>query len=392
MKKELKEIEEKFNKYELQLDQCNNLEKTKKFEELVLSETYGEYNEEQMSLVIEKFFENYKYVSGNCLVLFYVMIEIFFPQLIDKFFTECFKNGNILNFIYSLYRDENYRCKPIFSKEMLTKNLLNNLSEVGIFNLLYYRAILDSHEDIEKISLELEKRFETNEKENVQQMIHDISATFCPLIKLKEHMSKKEIKEIDAINEFVYLVIKDVCRNEEVEISDIEFLGIGTTSVALGIGNKVLKLGSKRFTERFPNNPYIAPMLLRKKIVVNGDISYFIEVTERCKTNIEISAEEKNNFMKKLIELGIMCTDIYKHKANLGRVSNPDGNIVSWKEDLSLTDEVLGLDSYRGTEVLKQGDLVIIDNDCIYDISGNNVTLEDDFLDSKNSKSRSRKK
>ena len=401
MKKELKEVEEIFYMFELSSKSSNILDKMRDFEKLIRSIRFKEYTEEQMSLVIDKFFENYKYGNDECLIRLFIAVEKYFPQFIDKFITRCFKDGNILIFIYSY---KNFGREVTLIKDKLTKNLIDNLSEASTFNLLYYKSMLEDRGDIEKISSELEKRFKINEKENIQQITQDISATFCPLIKLRENINKTDLEKIDAINEFIYLVIKDICRNEEVEISDIEFLGIGATSVALGIGNKVLKLGSERFTERFPNNPYIAPMLLRKKFVVNDNVSYFIEVTEKCKTNINISDEEKDNIIKKLSEIGIKCTDLdtrydeldVKHAdknfANLGMVLNPKGNIASWKEELCLTDEVLGLDSYRGNEVLKQGDLVIIDNDCIYDISGNNVTLDDYFFDSENSNSRSRKK
>ena len=42
-------------------------------------------------------------------------------------------------------------------------------------------------------------------------------------------------------------------------------------------------------------------------------------------------------------------------------------NHAYWKKELPLNDKTLGLDKYRGNEVLKKGDLVIIDNDMIYD-------------------------
>ena len=363
MKKELKEVEEYFNK----------------FEELVSLETYVEYTEEQMSLVIDKFFENYKYANEECSSKLYKVINEYFPQLVDKFVADYLKNGVVLSFLLGFNRLSYH---GHLDEEILTKNLFNNLSEVRTLNLLYYKSILKDYEDKQKISLELEKRIETNEKETIQQILYDISTLYSASMKLKEHMSKKEIKEIDAINEFIYLIIKDICHNEEVEVKDIEFLGCGVSSAVLGIGNKVLKLGSRRFTERFPNNPYVVPMLLRKKIVVNDDISYFIEVTEKCKPCIKgsVNFNESWCFIKKLYALGIEWLD--GQDENLGRVTNPMGNVISWKENLFLTDEVLGLDPYRNTdintgrriEVLKQGDLVIMDNDYLCNKVSRNKT------------------
>ena len=52
-------------------------------------------------------------------------------------------------------------------------------------------------------------------------------------------------------------------------------------------------------------------------------------------------------------------------KRNVGRLLRD--NHIYWRNELPLTDQILGLDKYRGNEVLKKGDLVILDNDMIFD-------------------------
>lgn len=193
------------------------------------------------------------------------------------------------------------------------------------------------------------------------------------------NINEEEKNVLNDYYEFIYLIILDVCRNEDVNINDIELIGNGAFSVALGIGNKVLKVGAERITDTFPNNPYVVPMLLRKRFIINDNIGLFVEVTERCDNNIKITDSEIIEFRDKLESIDIFWGDAGIH--NLGRVTNKEGNVISWKENLYVSDEVLGLTPYRGDEILKQGDLVIIDNDCLYDD-------RDDLFLIKKSKSR----
>ena len=186
-----------------------------------------------------------------------------------------------------------------------------------------------------------------------------INSIFCEINKCVE------IKDT-TLREVVKLIILDVLKNENVKLSDITYNGGGLSRVLL-IGNKVIKIGN-RDTKSFPNNPYIISPLLRKELKSNGE-SCFVEVTERVDTNNKVSKEELYQLFKNLRNLNLVWTDI--KEGNVGRLKKE--NIIHWRQNLNPTDEVLGLDVKRSETVLKEGDLVILDADFIYDENDSNI-------------------
>lgn len=186
-----------------------------------------------------------------------------------------------------------------------------------------------------------------------------VNSIFCEI--------NKRVKiEDTTLKEVVKLIILDVLKNENVKLSDITYNGGGLSSVLL-IGNKVIKIGD-RATKSFPNNPYIISPLLRKKLEFNGE-SCFVEVTERVDTSKKASKEELYQLFKKLRNLNLTWTDIKED--NVGRLKKE--NIIHWRQNLNPTDGVLGLDVKRGEAILKEGDLVILDADFIYDANDPNI-------------------
>lgn len=170
-------------------------------------------------------------------------------------------------------------------------------------------------------------------------------------------------KRFDDILEIIYWIVKDVCLNEGISIHNVESIGCGSYSNVLCAKDKVIKVGLARGTKCFPNNPYINAMLLRKEFVINQTESFFVEVSERVDTSCIISDEELYQLYRKLRNIHLVWVDV--EKRNVGRLLKD--NQVYWRECLPLSDEILGLDKYRGTEILKKGDFVILDNDMIFD-------------------------
>lgn len=205
---------------------------------------------------------------------------------------------------------------------------------------------------------------------NEEQAINSI---FCETNHLKK-MEDSTLKEI------IKLMILEVMKNENVKFSEITYESGGFSRVIL-CGDKVIKLGN-RATKRFPNNPYIIAPLLRKELTFNNE-SCFVEITERVDTSIEPSKEELYQLFKNLRNLNLIWTDI--KGINVGRLKRE--NIIHWKEELSPTEEVLGLDNRRGEIILQKGDLVILDADFIFDENDpnidyvNNKALYDEFED-----------
>ena len=176
------------------------------------------------------------------------------------------------------------------------------------------------------------------------------------------------LKIIEQIN---YLIIKEIVDNEKVKISSIKLIGRGEFSDVYQIGNKIIKLGKKRGTKTFPNNPYIVKPLLRKEFELGEKTKIFVEVCEKILTNC-CTKEDVDEIYKKMRRLGLVWIDV-KQK-NLGRLLKD--NKIYWNKPLSPSDTVLMLQEYRGSEELKKGDVVICDADYIYDESGKNYNIQ----------------
>jgi hypothetical protein len=182
-----------------------------------------------------------------------------------------------------------------------------------------------------------------------------------------EKFNNKDFKVgIDTIK----IIIKELCQNENKTYGDIEYLGKGTFSYVLAVGDKVLKIGIKRYTDSFPNNPYIITPLLRESIKINEENKIFLEVTERVDTKTEVTTEELYQLYKKIRALGLVWTDVAKR--NVGRLKKD--NIVHWNTPLYPTDEALELKKYINASQLKKGDLIILDADHIYEGYKYNLT------------------
>lgn len=221
--------------------------------------------------------------------------------------------------------------------------------------------------------------------QNLYALMDFVKNNPTALSQVKEYIDNNEEKAINSIfcetthlvkitdsslKEVIKLLILDVMNNENVKFSEITYNEGGFSRILL-IGDKVIKLGN-RVTKSFPNNPYIIAPLLRKELKIN-DESCFIEVTERVDTSTLPNYEELYQLYKKLRNLGLVWTDI--SEINAGRLIKD--NVIYWNEKLNPSDEVLGLQTKRGEMILKEGDLVILDADFIYDEKDSNINYAD---------------
>lgn len=198
-------------------------------------------------------------------------------------------------------------------------------------------------------------------KEYMDNNIDEVMNSILTKLNYRMKIENKTIKET------IKLLILDVIKNENIKASDILY-NEGGFSYVLIIGDKVIKLGEKRATKEFPNNPYIVSPLLRKNFEI-GEEKCFVEITERVDTNTKVSNEELYQLYKKIRNLGLMWTDI--KETNVGRLRKE--NIIHWNKQLEPSDETLGLQTKRGNVILKEGDLVILDADFLYDEDDLNI-------------------
>ncbi|MBO5397844.1 MAG: hypothetical protein J6A36_02790 [Clostridia bacterium] len=151
------------------------------------------------------------------------------------------------------------------------------------------------------------------------------------------------------------------------EPNTLKYLGCGWFNITVQAGDKAIKLGAPDDEKEKPKIPY-HPRLLQP-IVRKNDISrdskhpVGIEIYEVVDTDTEISDEEILEVYKELREAGIKWTDIKKE--NLGRLRK-NNYPYEFGYNVPVPQEFLGIeDSGVERKVLKAGQLVIIDLDCL---------------------------
>ena len=292
--------------------------------------------------------------------------KVDFEQLYYSFRDKC---NEMIPIMLELFVGEKFICDsilPVFTRDdyryidVLYDNIdsaLKNTSEAKLFylkdivsnNLLVYNKVVEYIKD--------------NSRKNIKKLIKALYLRVAVTHSSYHDLSFVNEEKFDNILDIIYYIIDDVCKNENVDITDIKNIGSGAYSSVLQIGDKVVKIGLSRATKSFPNNPYINAMVLRKEFPIKDEDSFFVEVSEIVDNKCDISDEELYQLYKKIRNLHLVWLDV--EKRNVGRLLKD--NKIYWRCELPITDEVLGLGPYRGDEQLKKGDIVILDNDLIFD-------------------------
>lgn len=308
--------------------------------------------ENQLTKLINKILECNCEIHTMTIDEIYIIIKNNNPSLIDEWFNAYLTNEktceNTIKYISKNPQYINYIYQNI--------DFILNHSKINTIDLFELKNITKENQEI---TTKVKNKIEETKKESIQTTLENVYMRFLQNISLNQ----EELKKIETILEVVYLIIEDISKNEQVQLSELEILGSGTFSTAFILGDKVIKIGCKRGTKTFHNNPYVNAMLLRKEFPINDDISFFVEVNEKLDTKNEVSDEELYQLYKKVRDIHLIWIDVAKR--NVGRLLKE--NKVYWREELPITDERLGLQSYRGNASLKKGDAIILDNDLIFD-------------------------
>jgi len=340
------------------LDKINFDDDNYIFSKLSIIFSIYEFNEERGKNLSNKLLEtNYNFNDFN-FTYFIDCIARNNDELKKEIIEIYINNKNICNSAVSfcLYKD----CY----KDIIYKNIDLIIENKGE-DLIILKNIINNyfHDDkknelVNKINSKIDKHKEFNIKETISTLYSRIISKDMSRV-----LNETEKKKLDDILEIVTLLVQDIIKNEKINISEINILGRGTYSYVLEIGDKVLKIGKKRETKTFPNNPYIIAPLLRKEFAINYVYSVFVEVTEKVDRKSRITEEELYDLYKKIRNLGLYWHDVAF--GNVGRLLKD--NVIYWRQDLPITDERLGLKRYIGSETLKKGEVVILDNDFITD-------------------------
>lgn len=294
----------------------------------------------------------------------YYMIKKLYPEMIPSMLSSMFKNkDNCKEALSLIQKDDNTYISEIYN------NIDVILESTNYDELFSLRDIVKN--DKRAYSMVINK-IKENTKDNIKKLIKSNYLKIIALHKEYHNLSYIYSEKFDNILEVIYLIIEDVCHNENIDITEIERVGNGSFSSVLLAKNKVIKIGIPGKTKSFPNNPYINAMLLRKEFPINNEASIFVEVSERVDIKSAIDIEELYQLYKKMRNIGLVWLDAAARNAGILLKDNK----VSWRFDLPITDKSLGLDKFRGEEQLKKGDIVILDNDLIYDIDDPNILAE----------------
>ena len=157
------------------------------------------------------------------------------------------------------------------------------------------------------------------------------------------------------------MIFEEIAQNEMADVSDVEYIGKGDHSNVYKLGNKVIKLGERRLTNKIPYHRRILQPLLRRKIK-NKDL--YIEISEYVESDISITDEDAYLIYKELRNDGIIWLDAKRE--NLGRLRK--NNIIHFKEPLYVEKESIGYikETIKEEEPLNKGDMVIIDTDYLF--------------------------
>lgn len=159
------------------------------------------------------------------------------------------------------------------------------------------------------------------------------------------------------------MIVDEVAQNENVDIADLEYIGKGTLTDVYKIGNKVVKFGKNRLTDKIPYHRRILQPLIRRRLL-RGFKDLYIEISEYIPPDNTITDEDAYLIYKELREDGIIWLDAKRE--NLGRLEK--SNLAYFNEPLYIKNETVGYipETIKKDNPLNKGDLVIIDTDFLF--------------------------
>ena len=247
-------------------------------------------------------------------------------------------------------------------KEKIYKILFNNFEYiVNNYNLFLLKNKFKENNYLKEL---LNNYLNNNINLVAKDMYYSVNSRI-----IKYNSNDDDNKNRDNIIKILAIILKEICDNEKVQISDIEKIGEGSTSNVYLIGNKVIKVGRKRYSNTIPNNPYVIKPLLRKYFSFKGtyEEGIFIEIIEKVLVvnKDQVSIDELYNLYKNLRDINIEWLDI--EYRNVGRLLK--NNNIYWNEELNPVNDALMMVGNESALTLNKGDLIILDSDLIYDIN-----------------------
>ena len=332
---------------------------------------YKKYKYETLKNYIDYFYNVDKsYVENNI----FSMLKFYKSEVDYVILIRYCKEKNIdISKMFKYIEDNNI----ILEDNSLLNVLLNNYRNINIkemesiinhsTRLLDLKYILKKYNIYTELIDLINKRIINN-----KEMISDEILTTM--------ISFRCIKD-DIIRNTMFYIVKELSENENINYQDICILSkSGAYSTVYQIGDKVIKIGRKRGVFTKINNKRFLQPLYRDEVLDKNesDFLFCIEITEKVDTD-NITKEDVYQIYKELRDQGLIWTDCKED--NLGRLLKDNKVYFRGidKVDKVATGYLNDID-----EILKKGDLVIIDNDYIYneeDYFKNNYLAPSEYFD-----------
>ena len=281
--------------------------------------------------------------------------SLFFYQKCLDFFINHGVNANIIINLLDANNvavDYNNFTLAILEKTHSTRYIINNIDCFLLNNskLLKFKKILTSYDCRLKYDDEINEYIDTHP----DLIIHEIA--------LFDNLINDDDIEKEKYTSFLKQLVEELLQNEKLNYHDIEYLDSGYYSKVYKIGDKVLKIGNERKRFNIPfNKRFLKPLYRQNISSLDGEKTLFcIEITECVDTN-NITSDDVYQVYKELRDEGLIWTDC--KRSNLGRLKKD--NKIYFDGITSVSKNSTGyLDD--NSEILKKGELVIIDNDYIF--------------------------
>lgn len=186
-----------------------------------------------------------------------------------------------------------------------------------------------------------------------------------------------DILKHEKIYDTVRLLVEELVLKENVHFHDIKHIATGGYSNVLQVGSKILKLGRRRKNFSIKNNKrFLAGFRGEIKSLYYDDVILTYEITEVVDTKHN-STVITYELYKELRDDGLIWTDCNKDNVGILLKDNK-----AYYKDIDFVDKNATGYTSENKEILKKGDVVILDNDYIFTIEefqklfNNNKSLE----------------
>lgn len=261
-------------------------------------------------------------------------------------------------------------------------SMIGKIEETHSSDILYYNKYVNESlfvsefiEDnkIEEIKIKLfgENRIKLEDRKNYIQKFDSRNIDFDYNDLFITDKQKKEFEE------FFKLLIDDIsrhCKNNNLDCS-LSIVGCGSTSIVYSIGDKIIKIGKPRRSNKLPFCEHLLQPIINKDFEFDG-YPIHIEVTQKV-----ITFDKNSNFVHSeryfdiieqisydLQEFGIYCKDLnYQNIGILTKENKIHFDSINFEY---ANDEVTSIINNNNLNPKVEGEYVIIDLDCleIYDI------------------------